>query len=53
MSDHFHILVSVVTGHSAQLSNAELTKRLRNFDTNPKDVLVLAELRAGLCSKDA
>ncbi len=53
MSNHFHILVRVVTGRSAQLSNDELLERLRNFYTNPKDVLVLAELQAGLCSEDA
>ncbi len=53
MSNHFHILVRVVTGRSAKLANDELLERLRNFYTNPKDVLVLAELQAGLCSQDA
>ncbi len=53
MSNHFHILVRVVTGRSAQLSNNELLERLRNFYTNPKDVLVLAELQSSLCSEDA
>ncbi len=52
MSNHFHILVRVVTGRSAQLTNDELVERLRHFYTNPKDVLVLAELQAGLCSAD-
>ncbi len=53
MSNHFHILVRVVSDRSAKLSNEELLERLRNFYTNPKDVLVLAELQAGLCSADA
>ncbi len=53
MSNHFHILVRVVAGRSGQLTNVELLERLRHFYTNPKDVLVLAELQAGLCSEDA
>ncbi len=53
MSNHFHILVRVVTGRSAQLTNQELQERLQHFYTNPKDVLVLAELLAGLRSEDA
>ncbi len=52
MSNHFHILLRVVTGRSAQLTNDELLVRLRHFYTNPKDVLVLAEWQAGLGSKD-
>ncbi len=53
MSNHFHILVRVVTGRSAHLTNEELMERLRHFYTNPKDLPVLAELQAGLCSADA
>ncbi len=53
MSNHFHILVRVVTGRSANLSNEALQERLRHFYTNAKDALVLAELLAGLCSADA
>ncbi len=53
MSNHFHILVRVVNQRSAQLTTEELLERLRHFYTNPKDVLVLAELQAGLCSEDA
>ncbi len=52
MSNHFHILVRVVSGRSAKLTNEELLERLRSFYTNPKDTLVLAELQAGLCSDD-
>ncbi len=52
MGNHFHILVRVVTGRSAQLTNDELLERLRNFYTNPKDVLVLTEWQACLCSED-
>ncbi len=52
MSNHFHILVRVVTGRSGQLSNEELLERLRKFYTNAKDVLVLAEWQSGLCSAD-
>ncbi len=53
MSNHFHILVRVVTGRSAKLTQEELLERLRAFYTNPKDVLILAELQAGLSSQDA
>ncbi len=53
MSNHFHILVRIVTGRSDLLTNDELQERLRHFYTNPKDVPVLAELQAGLCSEDA
>ncbi len=53
MSNHFHILIRVVTGRSAELTPEELLERLRNFYTNPKDVPILAELQAGLCSADA
>ncbi len=53
MSNHFHILVRVVTGRSAKLPNEALQERLRNFYTNPRDGLVLSELLAGLGSIDA
>ncbi len=53
MSNHFHILLRVVSGRSAKLTNEELLERLRSFYTNPKDMLVLAELQAGLCCDDA
>ncbi len=53
MSNHFHILVRVVSGRSDQLTNEGLLQRLRNFYTNPRDVQVLGELQAGLCSQDA
>ncbi len=53
MSNHFHILVRVVTGRSAKLTNDDLVERLRNFYTNPKDMPVLAKLQAGLYSTDA
>ncbi len=52
MSNHFHILIRVVTGRSTRLRNDELLERLRNFYNNPKDVPILAELQAGLCSED-
>ncbi len=52
MSNHFHILVRVVTGRSGQLNNDELLVRLRKFYTNPKDLQVLTEWQARLCSKD-
>ncbi len=53
MSNHFHILIRVVTRRSAQLTNEELLVRLWHFYNNPKDVLVRAELQAGLSSKEA
>ncbi len=43
MSNHFHILVRVVTDRSVSLSNEELWAKLRNFYTHPDDALVLAK----------
>ncbi len=52
MSNHFHILVRVVTGRSAKLTNDDLLERLQLFYTNPKDLPVLAQWQAGLRSQD-
>ncbi len=52
MSNHFHILVRVVTGRSARLTNEELREKLQNFYTNPDDTLVLSRLQEGLFSNE-
>ncbi len=52
MSNHFHVLVRVVTGRSASLSNRELSEKLRNFYTNPDDQQLLARLQADLASPE-
>lgn len=51
MSNHFHILVRVITGRSAKCTNEELLERLRLLYTNPQDIQILACLQAGLFSE--
>ncbi len=51
MSNHFHILVRVVSGRSAALSNQELLEKLRQFYNNPDDLPVLEKLQADLLSE--
>ncbi len=50
MSNHFHILVRVVSNRSARLTNQELLERLRRFYTNPEDAQVVAKLQSDLLS---
>ncbi len=50
MSNHFHILIRVVTGRSNRLTNEDLLQKLRNFYTNPDDAATLAKLESDLFS---
>ncbi len=52
MSNHFHILVRVVTGRSSSLTNEELLERLRRYYNNPEDELVLERLQSDLLSEE-
>ncbi len=52
MSNHFHILVRVVTGRSGLLTDEDLLEKLRCYYNHPDDALVLAKLQADLLSDD-
>ncbi len=52
MSNHFHILVRVVTGRSASLSDEELLERLRHYYNNAEDASLLGKLEAELLSEE-
>lgn len=48
MSNHFHLLVKIVTERSASLSNEALFARCQALYTHEKDSLVLARIQASL-----
>lgn len=52
MSNHFHILVRIVSDRSAKLTDDELLERIHEFYCHPQDVLTVAKLEAGLRSKE-
>ncbi len=53
MSNHFHILVRVVSGRSASLTTGELLEKLRDFYNNPEDIPTLSKLQKELTSEEA
>ncbi len=48
MSNHFHLLVRVVTNRSACLTNEDMVEKLRLFYNNPDDAPVLAKYEEDL-----
>lgn len=52
MSNHFHLMVRVVSGRSTQLTDWQLLEKVTEFYTHPKDLPILLAWRQALLSVD-